>query len=360
VFEAIEREGQENKQKQEREEEQREIVANPSEESVEFSLISHSHSEAEEEIIEQEEEDLHTAGSNESSDEEDEIEIVSAAMAKTKLNTVGTDISEAVLEPIWGFMDVSDPDYPGQNKPRRCWVVRVNIPAGVPLYSFTHKVDKDGRSVLTSAGKDVSRFEASYCMGPEFARNSQIMSSVQQALNEYLAKLTKHRPSGEEPTVEYNFSAPRGVTLEQEFRNPYDNFVRVSSGHQGAFVFCTPARSDFCWLFVFQKPDANVQNPAFVHGVSIHVQTQAHAHLGAQQRAQYMHDAYSQPQQFASSTNATSTTANPSQFGATPIPQPQPTTTKKPAYQAGQPNRQIPFPTVVRWPARASFSDPSR
>jgi hypothetical protein len=116
------------------------------------------------------------------------------------------------------------------------------------------------------------------------------------------------------------------VTLEQELRNPYSNFVSVSPGHQGPFTFCTPARSGFCWLFVFQKPDANLQNPAFVHGVSIQVQTQSHAYLGAHQPAKYMHSmhsAYSQPQQ--TSTNTT-LAANPMQFGATPIPQQQPTT----------------------------------
>ena len=296
-------------------------------EGSDFSLISHS--EAKEEIDEPppEQEDLQTAENNESSEAEDKIEVVSAAMAKAKLDTAGADVAEAVLEPIWGYMDVQDPDYPGQNKPRRCYVVRVNIPGGVPLYAFTHKIAKDGQSVLTSAGKDMSQFEAAYSMGPNFSQNNQIMSTVQQALNENLAKLIKHRPAGKEPTMEYNFSVPRGVTLEQEFRDPFGNFVRVSPGHQGAFIFCTPARSDFCWLFVFQKSNANVQNPAFVHGVSIHIQTQAHAHLGAQQQAQYMHAAYTQqPQQFASTSasatgNAPSTPNPTPQFGGTQIPQ---------------------------------------
>jgi hypothetical protein len=178
---------------QEYREEQQDIVANLStSKESDFSLISHS--EVEEEIDEPpEQEDLHTAKSNKSSDKENEIEIVSAAMAKAKPNTAGADISEAVLEPIWGCMDVQDPDYPGQNKPRCCWVVRVNISSGNPLYSFTHNIVKDGQSVLTSsAGKDMSQFEASYCMGPNFSQDNQIMSSVQQALNEYLAKLTKH------------------------------------------------------------------------------------------------------------------------------------------------------------------------
>jgi hypothetical protein len=197
VFEEIEREGQENRQQKERGEEQQDIVAIPSDsEESDFSLISHSVEEIDEPP---EQEDLHTAESSESSDEEDEIQIVSAAMAKAKLNTASADISEAVLEPIWGCMDVQDPDYPGQNKPRRCWVVRVNIPSGVPLYSFTHKIAKDGQSVLTTAGKDISLFEAAYCMGPDFSQNNQIMSSVQQALNEYLAKLTKHRPDCKNP-----------------------------------------------------------------------------------------------------------------------------------------------------------------